>query len=217
MGLCVGIGHCVGHDSSAGEVIVPATGRPLERHPDWRIHGGVEPSDLGWLDDGATIQFFFNDPHQTVTNLMHKGFSGVEGIITAEYANPGGNRDWLLPFAKFVNTRNLIGARLNNNHWEIVQRSGGTWTTLASGGTVFDGDIEVIITADHISVSVNGSLQLEKDHSIADAGGFGISAHQWGSVDNTSLRNYAVAPIVKDFVEHNGVAVTHDGDPVYVI
>jgi hypothetical protein len=148
---------------------------------------------------------------------MRNGYQETTGVISASYSNAGGTTNWTLPFAKFVDANNLIGARVNDNKIEIVQRKSGVWATLASGGTDLEGLFRVAILADRIEVFVDGVKQLEADHTLPNAGGFGISGHQWASPDATILSGYRVDPVSRFMVTHNGEEVTYGGEAVYRI
>ena len=215
MGLCVGLGNRIGLDSMVGEVIIPDTGRPLEDHPYWRLHSGVT-SQMGWEDGGDKIKFF-TSANAVVSNVQYKGFAAIEGVFTANYQAPTVGSNWLLPFAKFINTANILGVRMVNGSIEIIQRKNNTWTTLASGGVVPAGSFEVIvnITTTHISVLINGVLQLEADHTTSTAGGFGISGHRWDEPDALYLTNFDVNTLAHHLITHDGAQVTYDTENVY--
>jgi len=164
---------------------------------------------------------FRNSP-STVTNFSFKGYSSRWGFITAEnYTSQSGDRNWAIPFVKFIDTNNLIGARLNGGKIEIVRRKNGIWDTIGSAPAV-EGNWAVKIMNGYIEVYVDGDLKINKNHNVPGHGYFGISGHQWETGEIRLLKNYDVSAsdLIKEMAElrdlirfehHHGGAVTVTG------
>jgi hypothetical protein len=192
------------------------TGSPLDNHPDWRLVDGAAPDHLGWVNFGQGITFFPRTGSGiNPENLNFKHYKKIEGVVSGNYSNPGGNDNWLLPFAKFINSTNIVGARVNSDTIEIVQRKNGFWSTLASGGTDIEGFFEVYFTDSHVSVFVDGLLQVEADYTLPQEGFYGISGHAWSAGEVNILTDFNVAPISANIVRYNGEIVTYNGELVY--
>jgi hypothetical protein len=201
-----------GFYGSYGRPALRDSGSPLASHPSWEQVDGVAPDHFGW--DGDGIVFRTRDDANRPENLRFNKYKGISGVLTGSISDPGGTENWTLPFAKFSNELNIIGARINNAKIEIVQRKNGLWTTLTSGGSVTDGSWEVTITESTIQVRVDGNLELEYSHTISGEGEFGISGHKWVHADAVQILNYMVQPYVTNPVVYNGEPVVYNGEEV---
>jgi len=184
-------------DGAAPPVSIPVEGQPLEDHPSWTLVDNVQGGDshFGWAEYGNIIRALPNAGVAEVQNLAFKGYRGTICILGGSYLiEPVATDNYCLPFAKFVDGHNLIGVRGVAGEVQIVQRSGGTWTTLGTAVASAVGVWRVLITSVAISVHIDGSLILEVLHSIADEGSFGISGHKWTDGEVDLLREYAYQP-----------------------
>jgi len=201
-----------GFYGSYGRPALAPSGSPLNSHPSWDQVGGVKPDHFGW--DGNGIVFRTRDNANRPENIRFNKYRGISGVLTGNISDAGGNENWVLPFAKFTNEVNIIGARINSAKIEIVQRKNGMWSTLASGGSVTDGNWEVTITDSLIQVRIDGNLELEHSHTIGGEGDFGISGHKWVHADGVVILDYMVRPYVINNVVYNGEQVTYNGEEV---
>jgi hypothetical protein len=189
-------------------------GSPLADHCDWTLVYGAAPDHFGWINT-VDIQFFQRPTANTPENLAYKNYKSVDGMLSGGYHDPGGTTDWTLPFAKFIDNLNIIGARVNNGVIELVERRNGTWNTIKSGGTNLNGFWKVVITETDIMVYVDDVLQIESTHRIPDRGYFGISGHKWASAEGTYITNFKVTQI--NYVTHGNERVTYNQKDVYYI
>jgi len=163
----------------------------LSSHPQFNLVSNV--SDKYYFDKD-TNEVIFKNSTSIVANYRFGGIYSERAIITAEnYSTPAGNRNWVIPFAKFKDNNNIVGARLNDGKIEIVQRRNGIWTTLTSVAAV-EGSWEVHALNSNIEVFVNGVSQVSIGHQITGFAYFGISGHQWEVGETRVFSNYNVVP-----------------------
>jgi hypothetical protein len=183
--------------------------KPLMYHNNWRIINGTTPDYYGYNRNTSGL-VLYNAPAD-VKNMVFKDFRDTWGIITAQNVTDlGGTANWILPFAKFKDANNLVGARINNGVIEIVQRNRGRWTTLGSA-PVTEGNWLVQLMNAWTEIYINGISVLKVNHAMRDAGYYGISGHR---IDNAGevCTNYDVSST--DTVTHLSVPITVNGEKV---
>jgi len=211
------IGFNVGFTGTQKAQPTPLEGYPLERHPAWRVLAGTYDTKLGWKDWGNII-YVKNQTLSAIKNLAFRNYFQREAYISAKYLfQPTSNEHWTLPFAKIVNGNNLVGARVDSNKVEVVQRKNGVWSTKASVANPINlGYWMVHITDNHISVFIDGNLVAEAAHSISGEAHWGISMHKYViAADQDLLENYRVTS--EEPLTLNGEQITHEGKNLYTM
>jgi hypothetical protein len=205
---------------TGGEGSIPATGCPLEKHPNWFIEAGPEPSGLCWeTSNGRTVSVASED--DIVRNIAFRSAKFQDGLVSAKIVTIStAANDWMLPLcARMIDPSNLIGARWIDGKFEVVQRAGGTWTTLFSGGPVpaVDDVVKLVLVGGNFRLTVNGAIVNEDAHGLPDSEGFwGLSTHRATSfVGNTLFSEFYIVNADNVLVTHNSVPVTINGAPIY--
>jgi hypothetical protein len=202
-------------DSSPG-YSGPAEYDPLEEHPLWSYEGGEAgpPSHFKYASGKIIAKTWTNNPKVQIICYNH--LQDVGGIFEADvtYA-PDVEGYWFIPFTKQINSNNLIGARINNNQIQIVQRRVGTWSNIATAPIAL-GHWRVVITDADIAVYVDDAEQVRVNHAIPDAGYLGISGHKCpaevevlSGYRATALGNHITYK--GNYVTHNTEQVTYNG------
>jgi len=177
--------------------LLPADGCPLEDHPSFKVMDNEVslPSWACWQNYGQIISLTEKTSNYGIVNIAYKPdtYHSEAAIIECDYLfNPPGTTNWCLPICKFIDENNLLGVRLNNNEIQVEQRHGGTWTTLATAPAQL-GRFRVIINSATISIAVDDVDIIATTHSIAEAGYYGLSLHQWPVSGETPIvSNYAI-------------------------
>ena len=201
-----------GHSSPSG----PAFYDPLEKHPLWAYVGGEAgpPSHFRCDSEKIIAKAWTNNPKVQI--ICYNNLQDVGGIFEADvtYA-PDAEGYWFIPFTKQINSNNLIGARINNNQIQIVQRRVGTWTNIATAPIAL-GHWRVVITDVDIAVYVDDVEQVKANHVISGAGYLGISGHKCPAEVEVLSEYRATAlgnRIIYDgnYVVHNSEQVTYNG------
>jgi len=175
---------------------------PLEEHPDWTFEGGQIPApshlyyEFGsivakrWVSGGGIQMLCYNNVYTE------------RAIFEADVVySPTSTMYWSIPFAKQVDLNNLVGARINEGEIQIAQRSGGTWSNIATAPAQ-TGHWRVIITDTDITVYVDGVEALTVSHAISGPGYMGISGHQMAE-EIEICKNYSVKPFLIAFPFNN--------------
>jgi len=159
----------------------PSEGCPLEDHPKWDLKAGTGPSGLCWASSSGRDVLVGSD-NDTSMILAYNESQFVNGTVAAKVNMvTTGDTNWLLPLAgRMIDIDNMIGARWNDSHYQVVQRDGGTWTTLFDGGTPAVGDnVVFILSSKYWKLLVNGVQIADGETTLPDiAGWWGISHHQ---------------------------------------
>jgi hypothetical protein len=182
--------------------------KPLAKHKDWKFMFGTEPDLFGYdlLNNGIVG---YTAPRGDRL-LNYKGYYSERGLITAQnVVSLGGTQDWSLPFAKFRDINNLVGARLNNGLIEITQKRNGNWSTPGTAPAV-EGNWAVLIMNGYIEVFVNGVSQIRVGHQITGFGYYGIAGHQNTYNDKIICTDYDVNH--ENTVTYNSIPVTYNGE-----
>ena len=176
---------------------IQETGCPLEDHPAWTLiydGAGIGFTNLCWTDFGRAIEFLTADPPQPQM-LNFRGLFGAGAVLEADYTPPStGEDNWTLPFCKFVDPNNVVGARYNFEggtlQLQVVQRVAGAWQTLVTTPVSGGGHWRVVITNSSIVIYVDGNLVFDQEHDINGDGYFGIFPHKWVAPDEIILTDY---------------------------
>lgn len=197
MGFCIGL--CIDLGGGAAEG-VEETGRPLEDLPDWTLildeEGGE--SHFGWENYGRSIIAYENTAAPEVQSLAFKDLSGESAVISANvtYVPPSSETDnFALILSKFVDAGDIVGCRANNGEYQIVERIGGTWTTIASGGVPSAGLWEFKVFDTSVSLWVDGVEVLSATTAVLGSGYWGITGHQWNNDGVTLMADFEVTMV----------------------
>ena len=172
--------------------VIPKLGCPLESHPNWSLITG-STSKLCWdnygrdvivNDGGSTSAFVSLTPELNAAVL--KGY--YDPIVT-------GNDNYVLPFAKY-SKGDMVGCRINNGQLQVIQRTGGTWKTIAAIPIVSGGFFSVTISDYKIVISIDGLLVLDQDHNVAGPGYFGVLDSNWSSGSQILVSGYRYDEVV---------------------
>ncbi len=172
----------------------PYSGSPLEALDEWTLVGNDTPhqnSRVGWYDFGKSIVFpvWVNDLGAMNLSAFKGHTARLSGYLDAY--PPIDKVTWCMPFAKMIDTSNMVGARQNGQNIEINTRVNGTWNTIGSVANFDTGFWIVEITDVRIKVFINGVLKIEKDHTISGEADFGISSHKVEA--EFKIRDYGVS------------------------
>jgi len=200
---------------------IPMSGCPLEDHPMWTLAPwSTGPSLICWADFGRTI-IHRSNPGGDSVDLFISNITSAEGIISASVAYIPTGTAWTLPLCKMIDDDNRIGVRaIADGVLELVQRVGGTWTTVwtsSTGAVIIGSKLALVFAGDELMVQVNDATvhtyalpaELQVD------GYAGINQHRFDDAETTILTNYRLQPVLPDsWVTYNGVPVSHNGEIV---
>ena len=159
---------------------IKAEGCPLEDHPFWKWVHGTASSNMCWASsDGRAIKGAVGNSNYA--NLAFKGQfrqDGSIGCIVEKVVTVNGH--YVLPIAgRMIDWDNFIGARTAQGKYEVIDKVGGSYHTLFSGGTPAVGDeILLVLTGQYWKFIVNGSQLVDGTTNLAEEEGYwGCSSH----------------------------------------
>ena len=174
--------------------IISPEGQPLERLADWSVISGVTPSKTGWKEQGHVLTMF--DCNAVESWLAYKNVHGVNGYVqgTFIFTSTLSNLFNLPLVVRAIDDNNMLGLRMNGDDYEVVERVGGTWTTIASIDNPAVGDVvRLSINGGDIEVTINGAVAWTGTTTLAESAGyFGLYTHTWSAGDNVSyIRDFS--------------------------
>jgi hypothetical protein len=160
---------------------IPAEGCPLENHPRWRLVHGAVPSNMCWSsEDGRSIRGVVGN--NNFANLAYANQFFQDGMISAIVAKVvTTNGNYVLPIAgRMIDFNNFLGARTATGKYEVIDKVGGTFHTLFSGGTPVVGDkMTLSILNQSWVLSINDVVLASGNTNLMVAPGYwGCSSHR---------------------------------------
>lgn len=187
-----------------GIPLFPEEGSPLEDHPSWSLYGGDDPSHMGWKSYGLIITVEPVAVNQG-SLLAYRNFDATDAKCQATLITPapgGEDGNYTSICIRGIDVDNWIGVRDRIGLWEVVERVGGSYTTIFSGGPApAPGDVfSMSIVQDTVTVTVNDTEIFSGTSNLPiESGGAGFFEHS---------RTYA-----GDYVQ--GVTFTDLAQPLY--
>lgn len=181
---------------------IQKSGQPLETLSDWTliINEQSVASFFGWYDYGRGITAYKNLLNPQVQFLAYRvqELYSESAVLSADvlFIPPDTeSNNFSLLFAKADDAGNIVGVRANNGEYQIVERVGGTWTTIATLAGPTTGFWEFKVFSTTVALWVDGVEVLTATTAVSADGYWGIMGHEWHHEVNL-MENFKVTEVL---------------------